>query len=172
MIWGVPWQNRTFITTTKKKERKLVKSIRFCPKIWINLKNSNRIQIVSFVRELLLRQRKIKKENYHVEGENLTWKNKRRRRKITEIEIAVANYKSNSGKWSLRSILQYSKPTLTSCKSVDWLNFRTVNVVGMSIEKLFDMWRNDEILKYYVICAAVSALSWLSQFCTSKKRLE
>ena len=103
-----------------------MKSIRFCPKIWINLKNSNRIQIVSFVRELLLRQRKIKKENYHVEGENLTWKNKRRRRKITEIEIAVANYKSNSGKWSLRSILQYSKPTLTSCKSVDWLNFRTV----------------------------------------------
>ena len=43
-------------------------------------------------------------------------------------------------------------------------------VVGMSIEKLFDMWRNDEILKYYVICAAVSALSWLSQFCTSKNR--
>ena len=43
-------------------------------------------------------------------------------------------------------------------------------VVGMSIEKLFDMWRNDEILKYYVICAAVSALSWLSQFCTSKKK--
>ena len=40
----------------------------------------------------------------------------------------------------------------------------------MSIEKLFDMWRNDEILKYYVICAAVSALSWLSQFCTSKNR--
>ena len=40
----------------------------------------------------------------------------------------------------------------------------------MSIEKLFDMWRNDEILKYYVICAAVSALSWLSQFCTSKKK--
>ena len=31
-------------------------------------------------------------------------------------------------------------------------------------------WRNDEILKYYVICAAVSALSWLSQFCTSKNR--
>ena len=45
------------------------------------------------------------------------------------------------------------------------------NVVGMSIEKLFDMWRNDEILKYYVICAAVSALSWLSQFCTSKKNI-
>ena len=44
------------------------------------------------------------------------------------------------------------------------------NVVGMSIEKLFDMWRNDEILKYYVTCAAVSALSWLSQFCTSKNR--
>ena len=40
----------------------------------------------------------------------------------------------------------------------------------MSIEKLFDMWRNYEILKYYVICAAVSALSWLSQFCTSKNR--
>ena len=40
----------------------------------------------------------------------------------------------------------------------------------MSIEKLFDMWWNDEILKYYVICAAVSALSWLSQFCTSKYR--
>ena len=33
-------------------------------------------------------------------------------------------------------------------------------------------WRNDEMTKYYVICAAVSALSWLSQFCTSKKRLE
>ena len=32
------------------------------------------------------------------------------------------------------------------------------------------MWRNDEILKYYVTCAAVSALSWLSQFCTSKNR--
>ena len=46
------------------------------------------------------------------------------------------------------------------------------NVVGMSIEKLFDMWRNDEILKYYVIRAAVSALSWLSHFCTSKKTLE
>ena len=44
------------------------------------------------------------------------------------------------------------------------------NVVGISIEKLFDMWRNYEILKYYVICAAVSALSWLSQFCTSKNR--
>ena len=45
------------------------------------------------------------------------------------------------------------------------------NVVGISIEKLFDMWRNYEILKYYVICAAVSALSWLSQFCTSKKNI-
>ena len=31
-------------------------------------------------------------------------------------------------------------------------------------------WRNDEMTKYYVICAAVSALSWLSQFCTSKNR--
>ena len=41
--------------------------------------------------------------------------------------------------------------------------------LGMSIEK---MWRNDEILKYYVICAAVSALSWLSQFCTSKKKCQ
>ena len=51
-----------------------------------------------------------------------------------------------------------------------WHEFYDINVVGMSIEKLFDMWRNDEILKYYVICAAVSALSWLSQFCTSKNR--
>ena len=53
----------------------------------------------------------------------------------------------------------------------DWQkNLENFNVVGTSIEKLFDMWRNDEILKYYVICAAVSALSWLSQFCTSKKK--
>ena len=51
-------------------------------------------------------------------------------------------------------------------------NCYDIYVVGMSIEKLFDMWRNDEMTKYYVICAAVSALSWLSQFCTSKKRLE
>ena len=51
-----------------------------------------------------------------------------------------------------------------------WSKICVINVVGMSIEKLFDMWRNDEILKYYVICAAVSALSWLSQFCTSKNR--
>ena len=43
-------------------------------------------------------------------------------------------------------------------------------VGGMSIEKLFDMWRNNEIWKYYVICAAVSALACLSQFCTSKNR--
>ena len=59
-------------------------------------------------------------------------------------------------------------------KFMKWWNWKRTfktYVVGMSIEKLFDMWRNDEILKYYVICAAVSALSCLSQFCTSKKHI-
>ena len=49
--------------------------------------------------------------------------------------------------------------------------YHCTNVVGMSIEKLFDMWRNYEILKYYVICAAVSALYWLSQFVLQKKNI-
>ena len=62
-----------------------------------------------------------------------------------------------------------TRSTLDLSSVTAFWRFRT-NVVGMSIEKLFDMWRNYKILKYYVICAAVSALSWLSQFCTSRNR--
>ena len=67
--------------------------------------------------------------------EKINWKNGEK----AEVEItqkSVKIEKKNVGIiswiafiswwWSLRSILQYSKPTLTSCKSVDWLNFRTV----------------------------------------------
>jgi hypothetical protein len=48
------------------------------------------------------------------------------------------------------------------------------NVAGMSQEKLFDMakYRISEILCNIFFQAAVSALFWQSQFCTSKKILE
>ena len=93
-----------------------------------NCQNKTKQNILHFI----LVRISLRLNNYQ---EKINWKNWEK----AEVEItqkSVKIEKKNVGIiswiafiswwWSLRSILQYSKPTLTSCKSVDWLNFRTV----------------------------------------------